>query len=112
MSKGKNCPQCNEDIGVWSVVSAGTPSRIKCRHCRARLKYRLTAVDWVVLCLYFGAAFVVAGVTSYSFIGQPKMLVLAFSGLLGVAAVIEFGLAWFLRTFRQLAVVETGNSEL
>ncbi len=39
MANGKVCPACAKDIGVWAIFSAGGPSRIRCPHCRARLRY-------------------------------------------------------------------------
>ncbi len=37
---GKQCPACGKDIGLWPVVRAPFPDRIRCPHCRARLTYR------------------------------------------------------------------------
>lgn len=42
MEAGKNCPNCQADIGVWPVFSASLPTRIWCPHCSARLRYRDT----------------------------------------------------------------------
>jgi len=39
MRDGKHCPECEKDIGVWPVLSAGLPSRVHCPHCHARLTY-------------------------------------------------------------------------
>src|SRR5258705_1882054 len=39
MSDGKHCPACDKAIGVWSVLSAGLPTRVHCPHCKARLTY-------------------------------------------------------------------------
>jgi hypothetical protein len=39
MTDGKHCPACGQDIGIWAVLFAGLPSRIRCPHCRARLSY-------------------------------------------------------------------------
>jgi hypothetical protein len=39
MSDGKHCPACGKDIGVWPVLLAVLPTRVRCSHCRARLTY-------------------------------------------------------------------------
>jgi hypothetical protein len=39
MNDGKHCPRCEKDIGIWPVLSATLPNRIRCPHCRARLAY-------------------------------------------------------------------------
>jgi len=39
MNDGKHCPACGKDIGIWPVLSATLPNRIRCPHCRARLSY-------------------------------------------------------------------------
>ena len=39
MPDGKHCPRCGKDIGIWPVLSATLPNRIRCPHCRARLSY-------------------------------------------------------------------------
>ena len=40
MNDGKHCPQCGKDIGVWPVLTATLPNRIRCPHCKARLFYK------------------------------------------------------------------------
>jgi ABC-type arginine transport system permease subunit len=39
MNGGKHCPACEKDIGLWPVLSAGLPTRVRCPHCKARLTY-------------------------------------------------------------------------
>jgi hypothetical protein len=39
MTDGKHCPACGTDIGVWPVLFAGLPTRVRCPHCKARLTY-------------------------------------------------------------------------
>ena len=43
---GKLCPNCNKDIGIMSVYRAGSPTRIKCPHCKSRLYYK--PFPWVL----------------------------------------------------------------
>lgn len=39
MSDGKHCPICGKDIGLWVVLLAAWPTRVRCPHCKARLSY-------------------------------------------------------------------------
>lgn len=39
MNEGKLCPNCKNDIGVFAILKAGSPSRIKCPFCKTQLKY-------------------------------------------------------------------------
>jgi hypothetical protein len=36
---GSVCDNCQKDIGLLSIMKAGTPNRIKCPHCKVALKY-------------------------------------------------------------------------
>ena len=38
--KGKICPNCGKDIGILDIMLAGLPNRIKCPHCKSRVKYQ------------------------------------------------------------------------
>jgi hypothetical protein len=65
MRDGKHCPECEKDIGVWPVLSAGLPSRIHCPHCNARLTYGnsgtfVACVFAVLLTLAVGSFFAVS----------------------------------------------------
>jgi hypothetical protein len=61
MSDGKHCPACGKDIGLWSVLSAGLPTRVRCPHCQARLSYggdsALMVGLFAILLVAAGAAF-------------------------------------------------------
>jgi hypothetical protein len=59
MSDGKHCPACGKDIGIWPVLSAGLPSRVRCPHCKARLSYGsgfLLVLSVAVLAVCVGVA--------------------------------------------------------
>lgn len=61
MPAGTNCPLCRRDIGVLSVFLAGTPNKIRCPHCKTRLRYigvrRLLWTLALVATLVFGSSF-------------------------------------------------------
>jgi hypothetical protein len=59
MSDGKHCPACGKDIGLWAVLSAGLPTRVRCPHCKARLSYsggRGLVINLFVVLLAAGVA--------------------------------------------------------
>ena len=65
MKDGKHCPDCAKDIGVWPVLAAGLPSRIRCPHCKARLTYGgsgtlVACLFAILLTLAVGSFFVVS----------------------------------------------------
>jgi hypothetical protein len=58
MNDGKHCPACSQDIGLWSVLTAGSPSRVRCPHCKHRLVYANSGAlvaSLLVLLLALGA---------------------------------------------------------
>jgi len=60
MNDGKHCPACGQDIGVWPVLMATLPNRIRCPHCKARLRYQNAGaliVNLLVLLLALCAVF-------------------------------------------------------
>src|SRR4029079_17582430 len=76
MDVGRDCPNCKADIGVWPVVSAGLPNRIKCPHCSARLQYRET--PWALPLgvtlgiVVAGMALIVSGAYRAFFVDMPS----------------------------------------
>src|SRR5262245_7976997 len=36
---GKHCPACGRDIGLWPVLTAILPTRVRCPHCKTSLAY-------------------------------------------------------------------------
>src|SRR5262245_46864139 len=61
----KHCPVCGQDIGIWAVLLAGLPSRVRCPHCKARLSYGHDAL----LVLGVVALLVLAAVGAYQLAG-------------------------------------------
>ena len=41
---GKHCPAWDQDTGIWPIVTAMSPHRIRCPHCRTRLAFRGTTM--------------------------------------------------------------------
>jgi hypothetical protein len=110
MRDGKHCPACGRDIGIWSVFTAGLPSRIHCPHCQARLSFADTGV--VVACLlaiglvlgagayFFAARFYPITRLEFHLIAAGLTLVLLLA--LNLAAVL------YLRNARVLDVRQSG----
>ena len=104
MANGKVCPACGKDIGVWAIFSAGVPNRIRCPHCRSRLRYdgtiALMALPFAVVVL---AALVFHEVAVDVGVARPGLLV---AGLLLVTWLpVELLLALYLRDHRTLRTV-------
>ncbi len=103
MSDGKHCPQCNEDIGLWPIVSAGLPTRIRCPWCRASLAYRKVlgvnaTLAMVLVVILTGSYGLFAGRPS----AGPTWALIALVAWVPV----EILVAWFLRNRRQLFLVQ------
>jgi len=45
MKTSTNCPACTGKLALWHGIWAGTPFRMTCPHCRARLRIDL---PWLV----------------------------------------------------------------
>ena len=105
MANGKQCPACGGDIGVWPVLSAGLPNRIRCPHCATRLTYR--EIGGVVLALLVVFAAVMAGAyfasVAVAEVGTLDWLAVFAGVLLGAWVLVELVAVWFLRNNRTLA---------
>jgi DNA-directed RNA polymerase subunit RPC12/RpoP len=66
MSDGKHCPACGKDIGLWSVLTAGLPTRVRCPHCSTRLSYGGDST--LMICLF--AILLAAGAAAFYFARQ------------------------------------------
>jgi DNA-directed RNA polymerase subunit RPC12/RpoP len=103
MSSGKNCPSCGRDIGMWAVIRAPLPNRIRCPHCNSRLQYRISKAVPITAVL-IGIAFAV-GAIALDEMGVIRRAVVWGVGL-AVMAVFELVIARYLRERRTLEVVE------
>lgn len=105
MANGKVCPACGNDIGVWAIFSAGGPSRIRCPHCRARLRYDgAIAVMAVPFAVVVFAALVIHEVAVDVGVARPGLVVTIM--LLVTWVPVELLLALYLRDHRTLRIVE------
>ena len=104
MANGKQCPACSRDIGVWPIFTAGLPSRIRCPHCFARIRYRGIAGVLLFLLVAFPVV-AVAALWAASVIPGLRADVqpYAAAGILLVSwAAVELAVARFLRGNREL----------
>lgn len=106
MANGKVCPACGKDIGVWAVVAAGLPSRIRCPHCHILLRYdgtlALLALPFAVVIL---AALILHEVAVDVGITWPSLF--AAIVVLVTWLPVEFLMALYLRDKRTLRVVNS-----
>ena len=94
---GRNCPGCLRDIGIWPVVRAPLPSRIRCPHCKARLRYR-NAVPVMVVEFVLAVA-VFAGSARIDDTLESVVV------LVGLIVILELAAAGHLRRHHRLEVV-------
>ena len=120
MSDGKHCPACGKDIGIWPVVSAALPSRVRCPHCKARLSYGgglllgmiALVVAVLVLCVgiasyYLASHHLAAGARVSKPIRFYGTLVAVFLALwLPIWLPLEIGLTMYIRRRGELKKVE------
>ena len=104
MANGKVCPACSKDIGVWAIVSAGLPTRVRCPHCHSPLRYdgtiALLALPFAVVVF---AALVVHEVAVDVGITRPGLV--AAIMVLVTWLPVELLLALYLRDHRTLRMV-------
>lgn len=48
---GRLCPNCNNDIGLWAIIKAWLPTKLKCPHCKTKLTYEPWQIPLVILCI-------------------------------------------------------------
>ena len=99
MDQGRNCPQCGRDIGMLAVIRAPLPDRIRCPHCKARLRYPDTGS---ILVLVIVLVLIALGVSIRLANGIGLTLWLVFVPL---AVIIEGTSALYLRRYGKLEVV-------
>ena len=104
MANGKVCPACDKDIGVWAIVAAGLPSRIRCPHCRTLLRYDGTFALMVLpFAIVILSALIVHEVAVDVGIPRPGLFVVV--QVLVTWVPVEFLLALYLRDHRTLHLV-------
>jgi len=101
MRDGKHCPECAKDIGVWPVLAAGLPSRIRCPHCKARLTYGdigtfVACLFAILLTLAVGSFFVV----NRQYSARDLKFHAAFIAMaLAVMLPVDVVATWYLRKY-------------
>jgi len=106
MANGKTCPACGKDIGVWAIVAAGLPSRIRCPHCRTLLRYDgalvLMALPFAIV---IASALILHEVAVDVGVPSPGLLIIVL--VLVTWVPVEFLLAMYLRDYRTLRVADS-----
>jgi hypothetical protein len=109
MSLGTDCPSCHKDIGVLSVFLAGTPNRIRCPHCKTRVRYvGIRRLLWLLALLgafVFGVSFVL--VTCVFMIeNEDKRCVVCVGLVFALWALVELTVTRYLRRNKTLECVK------
>ena len=106
MANGKLCPACGKDIGLWAVVLAGLPNRIRCPHCRSLLRYdgmlTIMALPFVIVIL---AALIMHEVAVDVGIPRPGLFLIVMVLLTWFP--VELLIALYLRDHRTLHLAST-----
>jgi len=107
MAAGKNCARCGRDIGVWPIFTAARPDRIRCPHCKVRLRFRNTQGLRTAMVVIAG----LAGVTALIAAGElAPSIRLSIVGLVVLSTwfVLELLVVWYLQNRHALEVAEPG----
>ncbi len=113
--QGRKCPGCGEDIGLWAIVKAPLPNKIKCPHCKIRIEYE-NAGWWLVLVstiVYISIICIVAyqveiALTTKRYIFNTlstlHMALIIFLICMVLGLIIEFIIATYLRNNKNLII--------
>src|SRR2546426_3074941 len=108
MPLGTDCPSCHKDIGVLSVFVAGTPSRIRCPHCRTRLRYvGIRRLLWMLVLIgasVFGGSFILVQYV-FQIENKDKACVIWAGLVFGSWAFVELAVARYLRRNKVLECI-------
>lgn len=104
MSTGTHCPACSKDIGILPIMTAPTPTRISCPHCKARMHYEKSTALTAAL---FAPALLLGGLLYYvhtQSLDLPEMQHVALLTSIGIAfwSVVELSIAVYLRKCKKL----------
>ena len=108
---GKICPMCNKDIGILSIMFAGLPNRIKCKNCKAPVKYK--NIFWFTI-IIFVIALILSGILVWKVIKEldNKSALELLSYLIPFLIIwylIELFIALYLRLFKILESNQKSN---
>jgi hypothetical protein len=83
------CPACQGKISLWDGVKALTPARLRCPHCRQRLRVKIRRFWlWATLATILQLTLLAGCVIAYQSFGW-KGLLLAIAGSLAVMLIVE-----------------------
>ena len=98
-NNGMICPNCQQDIGYWSIVKAPLANLMKCSHCKMKVTYE--NYPWLLrTVLVFLFLMIVAPLSDVNFIVH---LILA----IVIWAFFEFFIIQYLRRKGRLRLKET-----
>src|ERR1700679_2532035 len=90
MKSEVQCPFCSQRVSLWAVMKAGNPSRIRCQHCKERIKL---ANLKSFLIIYIPAVLLLAALLVFIyFLFLVNGWILLFIGIV-LFEVIEFGIS-------------------
>jgi len=67
------CPKCNVDIGLASVMKAMFPNRIMCPHCGTRLTYKPVPWLMIIICAFIYTLFLILVLSHTSNLELPNI---------------------------------------
>jgi len=95
MNDGKHCPVCGKDIGVWAVLKASWPTRVRCPHCKTRLSYGASVMLPVGLVAFLALLFYV--VTLKYRLSDLKFHLIFFGLAVAILLPFELTASFYLR---------------
>ncbi len=110
MGDGKHCPGCGKDIGAWPIFSATLPNRIRCPHCKSRLRYRRIAGVITIVLLGLCGLMVITFIR-VSALTTPRRGLIGASVVLVFCILAELATIWFLRNRRELELADRPRPE-
>ena len=114
MNDGRYCPACDKDIGLLSVFLAAWPTRLKCPHCKSRLRYDINVWrTFSILVLPLSVVLLALSLMLMHFIFgnlDPIPLVLSLVLFTVLWAAFEVISAVYWRSHKTLRIVKVGSN--
>lgn len=106
MNKNIQCPICNNSLGLWTILWAPTPTRIRCPKCKNRLQVVGRIWPLYLTGFIFGmiVGVVAVGVFAFlaKFLGRPAATVIASFALVVLVILGNFTVALHVLSRRAL----------
>ena len=100
--EGKDCPNCNKDIGFWAIMRTPLPTYFYCKHCGTKLTYQ--SKGWpLILGFSFLYLSLIALVAMYVSLSPISWVILIICTILFWQP-FEFALAYNLRKSHKLVI--------